>query len=531
MAIDKKNFPVVLAIIENFGLSSSWTGNAIASANPVNFYTMWKNNPHTLLYPNKINHTSSYENSEIDTTRLFSGREILCDKEYLDQVIKNNELIDNQILNNIFKEAEEHNSALHLIGNLPGANDQYADLNHLLSLIETIKNKQIFRVYLHLIIDDNAGENPEIIEEFLTKIKEIGVCEIASVIGKKYISDTSNYSRNFIKAINTIVLGEGDKALTPEQALSFKNLPKSSDKRPTSVLFNNRFACRIGNFDTILFFNHNNKSLSKLALALTSGSSFSIREKFPKFLTIVSMFDSLDYDLEGLEVLFSRNFSETLTQSLFSENIDQLYLSDTSRVSVIKKSIEGQITGSGGLVKELFVPIVQDSNFSSYDQVLSLMLRQVSIYLEQKKFRFITLLIPVLSMPNITTFAEMVKAITMIDDFLPKLEAEVSKHNGILVLTSNHGGVEKMSQRNNFETKNSKTNNPVPFVLSIPGYKGAKENNEETSSNRMLYDMIKKSHFIGDFAPTILDLFHAKVPSVMTGKSILSELKAEIKEE
>lgn len=531
MAIDKEKFPIVLTIIENFGLSSSWTGNAVASANPVNFYSLWKKNPHTALFPSSKNHTSSYENNDIDLERLFSGRDLLCDKEYLDQIINENQLKDNKALATLLDESFAHNTAVHLIGNFPGSDDKHSDLKQLLSLIEIIKEKNIVRLYLHLIVDDNVGHDLIIINNFLTKIKQSEICEIASVIGSSYLEDYESNARNFTKAINTMVSGEGERALSAEQALSFRGVAHASEKKPTSVLFNNRYAYKINNFDSIILFNHNNQSLSKLAIALATSRGISGHAKLPKFLNIVSMFEFLDQGIDQLRSLFQRDSSETLAQSLYSANIDQLYLSDTTKSFTIDKHLKGQIVGSGGSVKELFVPVIQGSNPVLYDQVLELMLKQVSYYLEKNKSRFITFLIPILASPNITSFAQTVAIIKLIDKFLPKLEAEVLKHNGVFILTSDHGGTEKMSERNNFETINSKTCNPVPLILSIPGYRGSQDSKTGTVPNRMLYDMMKKSHFISDLAPTILDLFHVEAPEVMTGKSFLSELRVEVDED
>lgn len=525
MTIERKKFPIVLTIIENLGLSSSFTGNAVASANPANFYSIWERNPHTVLHPNKINHTGFYENEEVDLARLFAGRDILSDKNYLDQLVSNNQVKDNKILNRLFKDVNDRNSALHLIGNLSGEEDKYSDIKHLLSLIETIKTKNIFRVYLHLIVDDNLAGNQEIIDSFISKINRTKTCEIASIIGKKYLDDSSNDAKGFNKAINTIIFGQGDRALSPEQALSFRGVSEISAKKPTSILFRNRFACKLSNFDAIIFFNHNNKSFTKLIITLATGNGLSGKVNRPKILNVASMFNPLDQDLEQLQVIFKRETNDTLAQALFSANIDQLYLSDSSRIPTVNRYMKGQIVGGGGSIKELFAPILRNSNPAYYDQVLELILQQLIYYLENNIARFITILIPVLSSPNIISFTQTVAIIKLLDKFLPKLEETVLKNNGALILTSDHAGTEKMSERNKFEILNSKTNNPVPFILTIPGYRGYEKVTNGIISHRMFYDMIKKSHSVADFAPTILELAGAEIPASMTGKSFLPELK------
>ena len=532
MTIERDKFPIVLTIIENFGLSSSFTGNAVASANPNNFYSMWERNPHTVLYPNKINHTDVYENEEIDLTRLFSGREVLSDKEYLDQLVENGQFKENEVLNNLFKEVSERSAALHLVGCLPVDSDKYADSEQLLSLLETIKTKNIFRVYLHLIVDDNLVDNQESVDKIISKINQTKSCEIASVIGKDYLDDLVCDARGFTKAINTIVFGQGEHALSPEQALSFRGVSKISAKKPTSILFRNRFACKLSNFDAVVFFNHNNKPFTKLVITLATGNGLSGRVNRPKILNVVSIFNPLDQDLDQLQILYKREASNTIAQALFTANIDQLYLSDSTRIATINRYLKGEVTGGGGSIKELFAPILRNSNPAYYDQVLDLILKQLSFYLGQKKIRFFTILIPVLSSSSIVSFAQTAALIKLLDKFLPKLEDEVLKHNGALILTSDHGGTEKMSERDEFENLNSKTNNPIPFILTIPGFKGYEKDTKGIVSHRMFYDMIKKSHSVADFAPTILELAGAEVPASMTGKSFLPELKKiEIKEE
>lgn len=525
MFLGTEKLPIVLAIVENFGLSSSWTGNAIASADPENFYSLWNEYPHTVLYPNKALNAHSYENEGIDMTRLFSGREVMSDKDYLNYIIENNQLEDNKLFSEIIKDTIDKNSAFHLIGNLPGKINKYSEMQQLISILEILSKNKIVRVYLHLIVNDELKEDQTFFADFFSKIKMFNSCEIASVVGQNYIADTVFDKKKFLKAVNTIINGEGERALSAEQALSFQNLSDISDKKPTSIIFKNRFVCRINNFDTVLFFNHNNKSFSKFILAMTTNIGLSGLPNAPKLLNLAMLFPSLDNDLDQLKIVFKRLSTQTLAQFLYSAKINQLYLSDTTRIANIKKYLIGDINGDGGQIKELYVPVVKNSDPTHYDQALSIILNQVSSHLKDKSADFITILIPALSSQNISFFTQRCKTVKIIDQYLLKLEKEVAKRQACLVLTSDHAGSEKMSERSDYEKINNKTNNPVPFILKIPGQKEIVQEKSKIYGNRIFYDMINKKHFINDFAPTMLDLAGVEKPSIMTGKSFLSELK------
>jgi len=524
MSIERDKFPVVLTIIENLGLSSSWTGNAVASANPVNFYSLWKRNPHSYLYPNKTHHTAVFENEEIDLARLFSGKDVKSDKEYFLDITQRGKLKESEILGKNFKECAERNAALHLVGNFPTDSSRFSDKDQLLSIINFAKEQNIYRIYIHFIVDESLMGRQEEINSLVLKIAETKSAEIASVAGQNFLDDGTKQEKNFLKGLHAIVSGQGDPALSSEQALNFSSEAKIADKKPTSILFKNRYVAKLNNFDTILFFNHNNKSLTKLILAVSTGN-ISGRIRIPKMLSCASIFNPLDQEIDGLKTLYNRESENTLAQIIYSSHIDQLYLSDSSRISTTNRYLKGKITGQGGAIKELFAPVLKNINPINYNQALSMILRQLEYSLEKKEFRFITVLIPALSEHIFSNFPQYTAVIKMLDKFLPLIEKTVLKHNGALVVTSNHGGCEKLSDRDPFELTNSKTQNPVPFILTIPGYAGSGEKNNAIVGSRMFYDMIKKRHFISDFAPTILQLLGIEKPEEMIGRSFLSDLQ------
>lgn len=528
MSLSRDKFPIVFTIIENFGLSSSWTGNAVASANPTNFYSMWERYPHTVLYPEKTNKDISYENNEIDLARLSCGRYIDSDKNFVDEAFLNNQIAENKNFGSLLDETLARNSALHLIGNVPGPDNKYSDIEHLLSILRVIKNKKIFRVFLHLIVDDSLEESPEVIDQFLAKINQMGACEVASVVGQNFLSNENANLRTFTQGAEAIVNGSGNSSLSAEQAISLKGISHSGDKQPTSVRFKNRYVCKFGNFDTVLFFNHSNKHLSRLIMTVASAGGSPGRLKLPKFLRVASLLSPLEQEIPQLEIIFKRSINNSLAQVFAASGVDQLYMSDSSRIFAMNEYFKGAIADNQGGVKELFVPVGEDNSSKNYGAILDMFLRQLANHLEQKTARFIVILIPVLSQINCASFSETVSAIKLIDRFLPKLEELILKYNGALVLTSDHGGAEKLSDRDEIEQLNNKTGNPVPFILTVPGYSGEIKGKKDVVFNQILYDMIKKRHFINDAATTILELAQVEALPEMTGKSFLKDLKIKI---
>lgn len=524
MIIKKGQYPIVLALIENFGLSSSWSGNAIISGNPKNFYSLWQRYPHTAIYPNSKEATHSYENIGLDFAKISSGYEVLSNKKYTDLEIENQDFFQKQSFTKIFDEALDRNSALHLVGNLSGKNGKYSDINHLLAILKIAKRERLFRAYIHLIVDDDLLDYPELTSDLIKKIQDLGVGEIASVSGQKFVDDKNQNFKDFLNVMKTIVNGSGAQALSASQALNFGVKPPSQ-KAPTSVVFKNRYVCRVNNFDVVLFFNHNNKNLERLILAFASESGKFKRFKLPRFLKVSSLFNPFDQEIDSVDYLLERKFENTISR-VFSQNKKrQLYIADASRMTRIKSYFQGSYE-SESLKKEQFVPCEHDGNPEKYRRVLDSFANTLEHYLSKNLADFI-----VLDVAGIThackmgTFQDTITACSVIDSFLPKLENMVLASKGTLIVTSDHGGAEKLTDRNDYESLNEKTLNPVPFIVTTEKSSSEVSSDRTVIFNQMIYDMIKKKHFRRDIAPTILDLANLPIPDSMEGRSILEDLR------
>ena len=105
-------------------------------------------------------------------------------------------------------------------------------------------------------------------------------------------------------------------------------------------------------------------------------------------------------------------------------------------------------------------------------------------------------------------FLATVTACEFLDEQLRLLYHEcVEKRGGIMIITADHGNAETMLYPNK-TVHTSHTNNKVPVIIAHQKLQGA-----------MISDDNNRS--LADIAPTILTLLGLKVPSAMTGKSLV----------
>jgi len=98
-----------------------------------------------------------------------------------------------------------------------------------------------------------------------------------------------------------------------------------------------------------------------------------------------------------------------------------------------------------------------------------------------------------------------IKAVEFVDACVGKLEKEILKRNGILIITADHGNAEVMIHPKTQEICTMHTSNFVPFILV----------------SRKLFKLKKKPGLLSDICPTILELFNIQRPNVITGKSLI----------
>ena len=92
-------------------------------------------------------------------------------------------------------------------------------------------------------------------------------------------------------------------------------------------------------------------------------------------------------------------------------------------------------------------------------------------------------------------------AIEFLDECIGRIYNKLVEHEGIMLITADHGNCELMWDENK-EPVTSHTTNLVPFIITKK-------------------DIELNDGSLCDIAPTILDLMNLEKPSEMTGKSLI----------
>lgn len=519
--------PLVLCVIDGFGVSSSWKGNAIASADPKNFYGLWKEYRHELLSPLMTHNLPAYINSGSYLDSLLSGVVQKSDKEIIDDEVATGKLELNAVICDAMEQITKSNSALHLIGNLSGAGGEFGDTNHLLALLKIAEQKNIFKVYVHLILDSSGGTGldqilPEM-ENLSRQIENIGVGEIASISGMQSVKDFSN-SRlgyiNFSKAVRAIIEGRGNVYLSAEQAIA-QNKTKifAPDRMPPSVIsYKNRPIGIMHDLDSVIFFNHNNTKLTYLVSSFSGGVG-NYRISVPKFLNVTTLLEFSLPKSRAANIAIKKQSGENISSLIMRKKLKQIYISDSTKMIDVKSCLNQNIDHETE-PDQYFVPAPYLSDYcSDPNHVITEIFRSTASAIS-KGYDFIFTDIPSIDLiSNEGNFNQTIKAVSIIDQYLPILVKKILEANGKLIITSSYGNAEMLVHRNPFETLNHKTLSPVPFVLI-----SAESKNVAPSAgieNDLLYDIIRKKNNLTSVAPTILALLNLPIPTEMTGKSLV----------
>ena len=183
--------PVLLMILDGWGLAPAADNNAAAVAKTPNLDKYFADYPHTTLQASGREvglPAGQIGNSEVGHLNIGSGRIVYQSLTRISKAIEDGDFFTNPVLVNVMESTKKVGKALHLLGLLSDGG-VHSHITHLIALLEMAKKHGLEKVYVHAFLDGRdvpPKSAVPYVQELEAAMAEIGVGAIATVSGRYY---------------------------------------------------------------------------------------------------------------------------------------------------------------------------------------------------------------------------------------------------------------------------------------------------------------------------------------------------------
>ena len=527
MRLNTIHKPVVLVIMDGWGIAPPSEGNAVSLARTPNFTSYQATYPYTQL-------RASGEwvglprgepgNSEVGHLNMGAGRIVYQDLPRINMSIADGSFLSNKAFLDCFDHVRKNSSKIHLIG-LVGLGGVHSSLEHLYALLWLCKEKNMApdQVVLHLFTDGRdspPNSAPLYLSEIEYHMKEIGVGVIASLIGRYYPMDRDKRWERIEKSYDLLTAGIGTKENSVLEAVEHSYQNGKSDEFILPCLIEPTFS-PIKDNDAVIFFNFRPDRGRQLTKAFISpGFDKFERKAHPKHLFFVTMTE-YEKDLPAEIAFPPTSARDTLGDVLAKNNLKQLRISETEKYAHVTYFFNGGREEKSPGEDHVLVPSPQVASYDLTPEMSAIKITdQLIAFIKQDIYDFILVNFANADMVGHTgNIKAAVKAIETVDKCLKRLAEIVLDKNGVLMVTADHGNAENMFNMQTGEIDKEHTADPVPFILVGKQFEGKTIGFRDTPGSDL--SLLKPQGILSDVAPTILKILDLKKPPEMTGRSLL----------
>ncbi len=502
-----KKKPLLLMILDGFGIGGE-RGNAIQAASTPNLDRLFGNNPLTQIGASGLNvglPDGQMGNSEVGHTNIGAGRIVYQELTRITKGIGDGSFFENEALLQAMDHAAAKGSALHLMGLLSDGG-VHSHNTHLYALVELAKRKGLQQVYVHAFLDGRdvpPSSGQAYIQECQEKLKEIGVGEIATVMGRYYAMDRDNRWERVEKAYAAMVYGEGVAAGDPYDAVGKSYADEVTDEFVVPAVCSPNGHIKAG--DSVVFFNFRPDRAREITRCFVDPDFDGFARKngyFPLNFVCMTQYDAT---MPNVSVAFRpQSLANTLGEYLSQRGMTQLRIAETEKYAHVTFFFNGGV--------ETVYPgedrvLINSPKVATYDLQPEMSAYEVTDALipriESGEYDAVVLNFANCDMVGHTGIFDAAKAaVEAVDTCVGKIADAVAKMDGVMLITADHGNADQMYDEGG-EPFTAHTTNPVPFC--VVGYPC----------------QLREGGVLADIAPTMLKILNLPQPSEMTGTSII----------
>ncbi len=507
--------PVVLMILDGYGLNEKKEGNAVALADtPVMDRLMAE-------YPFVRGNASGMAvglpdgqmgNSEVGHLNMGAGRIVYQELTRITKEIQDGTFFENPALLKAVENCKKNNSSLHLMGLLSDGG-VHSHNTHLYGLLELAKRNGLEKVYVHCFLDGRdtpPSSGKEYAEALATEMEKIGVGKIASVMGRYYIMDRDNNYDRVKLAYDAMTKGEG---LTAKCGIC--GIQESYDRgetdefvKPTLAMEDGKPVATVQNGDSIIFFNFRPDRAREITRAFCD-DDFKGFDRGGRLDITYVCFSDYDPTIPNKDVAFHKvSVTNTFGEWLAANGMKQARIAETEKYAHVTFFFNGGVEEPNEGEDRVLVNSPKD--VATYD-----LKPQMSAYevcdklceaIRSDKYDVIIINFANPDMVGHTGVLDAaVKAVEAVDECVGRAVEAIKEVDGAMFICADHGNAEMLVDYETGEPFTAHTTNQVPFILV---------NYDEAYT-------LREGGCLADIIPTLIQIMGREQPVEMTGKSLL----------
>lgn len=531
LRLTQKVKPILLCILDGWGIAAEGPGNAITQALPYNFNSLWHSFPHTYLTTTGQAvglPQGTVGNSEVGHQNLGAGKIVFQDLLRINTSIADGTFFENQVLLDAVEHIKKNNSKIHLIG-LVGLGSVHSDNGHVFALLAFLKKEGIpsSKINLHLFTDgrDSPPTSAKIyLSQITEKLRNEDLGHIASISGRYYAMDRDNRWDRTQKAYMALIGNSKEKAQDVIKLIDESYLKNETDEFITPTIISDTNGNPVGPIvegDSVIFFNFRPDRARQLTksfvleelgkIKTTSGEIVQTFQRGPKIKNLFfATFTQYEKDLPVSGVVFEKNKVVMPIARVFSERGGrQFHIAETEKYAHVTYFFNGgnetPFVGEDRM-------LINSPKVASYDQKPEMSAEEITrntiSKINERVYDFIVLNFANADMVAHTGNIEAtVEAVKTIDKCLNLLFQVVNSKGGALIITADHGNAEELINPTTGAKDTEHNASPAPLIIATKEFMG--------KSVQLPYGLL------ADVAPTILGMLNIPKPSQMTGRNLL----------
>lgn len=501
--------PVVLCILDGWGMRPERENNAVALADTPNFDRIMEECPNSTLTthgPVVGLPEGQMGNSEVGHTNIGAGRTVWMKFPLINNAIEDGSFATNPALNRFIDKMKASGGTAHIAG-LASPGGVHAHLEHIVATAKTIVAAGI-PVVVHAYLDGrdvaptSAGGQVAELEAALPDC-----AKIASVCGRFYAMDRDNRWERVEQAFDVMVSGKGKSADSAADAIAQAYSADETDEFVSPTTIGGYAGMQDG--DGLLFVNFRADRVREILAALGDPAfdGFDAAAR-PEFAAICGMVEYSVKHNEYMDVMFpSEEIVNTLGHWVSTHGLKQYRVAETEKYPHVTFFFNGGLEAPEEGEQRYVAP---SPKVRTYDMQPEMSAGEVTEHLVRAiRSEEYDLIIVNYANPDMVghtgDLQAAMAACSAVDAGVGQVLAALGDVGGAMILTADHGNCETMVDPVTGGPHTAHTTNPVPVVM-VGGPSGAK---------------LLDGGVLGDLAPSLLELMNLPQPPEMTGKTLI----------